>query len=186
MRLLCSIAGAALLAVSALAQGTVNFANLGANLDAPFYLSYPTPLSTANGPWWAMLYAGAGDVPEELLSSAIVSGSPAEVGSPFPGYVLGGTRTIAGIPAGSPATLQVRVWRSDLGATWEEALTTSSPYIGRSIPITVDLGGGSVATPNMLNLVSFQIVPEPSVIALGALGIVSIFLCRRRKAQALR
>lgn len=185
MKKLLLLACSMLVAAGVYAQGTVNFANGAAGVNSPVSVdssSGPVMASTANGPWLAMLYAGPSGSAEGALSSAIVSGSPAALGA-TPGYVLGGARTITGIPAGTAAVLQIRAWRSDLGGTWEAAGgALRANYTSTSTPITVTLGGGATPTPNMVGLTSFVIpVPEPSSFALGLLGLGAIALLRRRK-----
>jgi hypothetical protein len=186
MKKLLLLACSMLAAVGVYAQGTVNFANGAAGVNAPINVDVPggspAPVSTANGPWLAMLYAGPAGTLEGALTSTIVSGSPSALGT-TPGYVLGGARTITGIPSGTAAVLQIRAWRSDLGGTYEAALAAQGGnYVGRSAPITVTLGGGPTPTPNMTGLASFVIpVPEPSSIALGLLGLGAIALIRRKK-----
>jgi hypothetical protein len=182
MKLLLSLAASLTLITNLFAQGTVNFANGAAGVNAPCFCGGPGYLaSAANGPWLAMLYAGPAGTPLQDLTSSIVSGGPAVLGS-TPGYVFGGLRTIAGIPAGNPATLQIRVWRSDLGATWEAAGGYGSLYGGTSSAITITLGGGAAPTPNMVGLSSFYIcIPEPSAVAIGLLGLGATILRGRRK-----
>jgi MYXO-CTERM domain-containing protein len=182
MKKLLLLACSMLVAVGVYAQGTVNFANGGAGVNAPISLEGGGLVSTANGPWLAMLYAGPAGSAESALSSAIVSGAPAALGGTA-GYVFGGARTITGVPSGSAAVLQIRAWRSDLGADYATALGAQGGlYTGKSVPVSITLGGGPTPTPNMTGLASFTIaVPEPSSIALGLLGLGAIALIRRRK-----
>ena len=94
------------------------------------------------------------------------------------------------------ATFQVRAWDSLGGAitTWDQVL--ADPSIPRGYSTVFDLasslGGFEIAGPGstpssppfLEGLQSFQlfigVVPEPSVIALGALGAGCLFLFRRR------
>lgn len=185
MKKLLLLACSMLVAAGVYAQGTVNFANGAAGVNSPiYYVASPTMASTANGPWLAMLYAGPSGAAASALSDSIVSGTASPLGA-TPGYVLGGARTITGIPAGTAATLQIRAWHSSLGATFPAgAIDGTRPGTGVSTPITVTLGGGATPTPNMVGLASFAVtdpVPEPSSIALGLLGLGAIALIRRRK-----
>jgi len=89
----------------------------------------------------------------------------------------------------SRAKFQLRVWDNQGGTilTWVDALVAQAQgrtAAGSSDIFLVDFQlGGSVA-PNLVGLQSFQlfnVVPEPSVIALGVLGAGCLFLLRRRK-----
>lgn len=104
-----------------------------------------------------------------------------------PGNLANG---ITGAAPGTTATLQLRVW-DNLGGTvttWAAAVSGNvtrgmsalfaSPVLGGPDP-----GGGPDFTPgNTLNLRSFnlQAIPEPSMLAFGALGLAGL-LFRRRK-----
>jgi len=106
-----------------------------------------------------------------------------------PGTFAGGTRTI-GIPAG-PATIQIRAWTGAY-PSYEAALLAGaggdqSVLTGRSNPfnITLTLPPTPPNTIISAGLNSFNaapvVVPEPSSIALGLLGLGAIVLFRRRK-----
>jgi len=84
--------------------------------------------------------------------------------------------------------LQVRVWDTTKASTWDLATTTPGSIYGYSdiFQVPFPLGGTQSppnTQPNMQGLQSFnvQLVPEPSVIALGVLGAGCLFLLRRRK-----
>ena len=88
------------------------------------------------------------------------------------------------------ATFQVRVWDSRGGVitTWDQVMADPSIPRGYStvFDLPYELGGyGQLPNlpPNLEGLQSFQlfIVPEPSVIALGAFSAGCLFLLRRRK-----
>jgi hypothetical protein len=94
--------------------------------------------------------------------------------------------------SGQSATFQMRVWDNKGGTitTWAAALTAwnaGQTAIGWSPLFAITgLGGFGVppgTPPNLVGLQSFQLttVPEPSVIALGALGAGCLLFLRRRK-----
>jgi len=95
------------------------------------------------------------------------------------------------------ADIMIRVWDNKGGTitSWDQLydaatglpnLANASVQRGFSnvFTDTDQLGGGVVLSPTLRGLQSFQlfeVVPEPSVIALGALGAGCLFLLRRRK-----
>jgi hypothetical protein len=107
--------------------------------------------------------------------------------------------TLTGI-ASDPAVraeIIIRVWDNKGGSitSWDQLydaatgaanLQNASVARGESSPFTEQdqLGGGTVLPATLKGLQSFQlyeVVPEPSVIALGVLGAGCLFLLRRRK-----
>ena len=154
---------------NAIAQGTINFANLvisggGRVVDAPVRCG-----SLVSGPdFQARLYARpAGN-----------SGAFEGVGEPAPfltgivaGYWLPVARTYDGVPPGGSAEIVVRVWNINSGATWEQAT-----FRGETSPITVVTGGGGSPPAHPALLVGLQgmdmCIPEPKSIAIGALALV--------------
>jgi len=106
------------------------------------------------------------------------------------------TITVPGVAESSRATLQIRVW-DNVGGTitsWDQVLANPSVARGWSTPIDSLALGGTLSTPpnlggtagpplNLTGLASFNlfVVPEPSVIALGVLGVGALLLFRRRK-----
>jgi hypothetical protein len=102
------------------------------------------------------------------------------------------TATLTGIAADASAgTFQVRVWDnvSGLYSTWASAQTAwnaGTIAAGKSSLLSINSIGGNVNTPpNLTGLTSFNIyyvpVPEPTTMALIALGGASLVLFRRRK-----
>jgi hypothetical protein len=93
------------------------------------------------------------------------------------------TVELAGKPAGTAATFQIRAWLTSQG-NFDTATVR-----GNSADLTVSqLGGntasGSLATPNLsgLGFTAFTITPEPSTYALGIAGLGALAMMRRRKA----
>jgi hypothetical protein len=163
-------------------QGTVNFANGAAGVDARIY-TYTGWL----GPDWAAdLYYGA----QGSSQFSLIAGGfnvPFSSGESA-GYFFGGSRTLNGFAAGSTITVQVRVWRPSDAATFEEAARSSGGHFGTSYLIDVTLGGGVTPPPNLIGLQGFYAgpltpptIPEPSTFALGILGVGAFFLIRRSR-----
>lgn len=175
MKKLLTIAALVLAVHGAQAQGTINFLNrIPGSLDQPvFDVGGTTRLDGAG--FLAGLYEGV-----NLIGAAVPfrSGTGAGYWNPAPDA----TRTSTATAPGGTATLTVKAWEASGGSTYAAALAAGKKT-GSSAPFTV-VTGGAGAPPSlpgdMLNFKSFSLVPEPSVLALGALGAVAL-LFRRRK-----
>jgi len=178
-----------LVAVGAFAQGAVNFSGRVAGV-------YDAPVSLAGGgkaadvAYMVQLYAGAS------------AGSLAAVGAAVPfrtgaaaGYWTGASRTIpaSAIAADGNSQVQVRAWAVAAGATYEAALTSGGGF-GSSNIIGVKPTNAPDVPANLAGLTGFTIsalagagpgpgpvvTPEPSTLALGALGGLALLLRRRK------
>jgi hypothetical protein len=175
------------------AQGTLNFANFSAGVDARVL---PAPggsqAALVGSAYNADLYFGPAGITDPLSSSL----NPLGVAIAFQtagggGYFLGGTQTVPGFTPGTEITVQVRVWQSAAGGSYSAALANSGAFTGTdghfgySQPIQITLGGGTIPNPNMVGLVGFpmqlSVIPEPSTFVLAGLGVASLLLFRRRK-----
>jgi hypothetical protein len=183
MKKLLLLSGLMVAALGAHAQGTLVGANFAPGVDAPVTNAMVNPAVRAAGSAFnAQLYIGpAGTTSSGLLTTNGVGGAPIPFQSGAgAGYFLGGQRTIEGFAAASTITVQVRAWATANGASWEAAGPLAR---GESNLIQVTLGGGALPPANLLGLQGFAVgvVPEPSSIALGLLGLGAIVLFRRRK-----
>jgi len=177
--LACTLATGATL----MAQGTINFANLAAGVNAPITDIDGTTKLAGTG-FLVQLFAG----PQATSLTAI--GTPAHFGTgATAGYFLtstgGGSVTIPGVTAGSSAWALVRAWDATAGATWDVVNTATAKWgvSNGGVPFaTQPLGGGALPPPNLVGLNSFSLtqVPEPATFALLALGAGAL-LIRRRK-----
>lgn len=173
------IVAAMLASLGAYAQGTVNFANIVISggtrvVDAPVFDVDGTTKLSGSG-FQAQLVAGPN------------SGSMAVIGTPTgfltgggAGYFSGGPRTIDTVTPGNNATLAVQAWNTASGASYAAATTKGQ---GASLTIATGGAGSPPSLPaNLVGLQSFSLttIPEPSTIALGALGLAAL-LIRRRK-----
>ena len=91
------------------------------------------------------------------------------------GYVNGVGVVVPGIAPGGKATVVMRVFDS------------ANTQVGQSGAITITLGGGVLTPANLEGMQPFTIssgggvvIPEPSTIALAALGIGALLLRRRK------
>jgi hypothetical protein len=174
---------AACMSVTAVAfgAGQFNFNNrvAAAGIDARvFDVDGTTPLN-GDGGWVAQAYVGATADSLGAVGSAVsFRNAPVPAGL---GYILGGVVDVANGNAGDVLQSQMRVWNSNAGATYEAAVAASG-IGGMSNIVPVTLGGGSVLPGDMVGLESFavMVIPEPSTMALGMLGIGALMLRRRR------
>ena len=92
---------------------------------------------------------------------------------------------------GTAIAVQIRAWSLAAGATYEAAVATGNPnyYGGKTAIGAVTPAVGGAAPPSLFGagavftsgVVLTPLVPEPSSIALGLLGLGAIALFRRRK-----
>ena len=175
-----------IVAVGAFAQGSVNFAaKVAGSYDAPVSV---TGAGFASGAaYLVQLYAGAS------------AGSLAAVGAAIPfrtgaaaGYWTSAARTITSVDATGNAQVQVRAWNASAGATYEAASASGSGF-GASNIITVKPTNAPDVPATLAGLTGFSIsalsagggpgtnpTPEPSTLALGALGGLALLLRRRK------
>jgi hypothetical protein len=196
MNKLAYIVAASALVVSAFGQGSVNVNNRGLTPAQLVTDTAGNNLSTLNGAFVAQLVYGAnGSTPATVLGGTMpfrVSTS-SFVGTWNPGAE--GIRTLTGFDTGAAVAMQVRVWDSAVFTSWDAAsaaLTAGSHSVatqaGSSSVFTYTVGAASdPSSQSIVNFRGFQltaipvtVVPEPTTIALGALGAAAL-LWRRRK-----
>jgi hypothetical protein len=83
-----------------------------------------------------------------------------------------------GVPIGTVVTIGVAVWDLRDGAAYT---TTGIHGTSQLFSFTAADPGGAASGFVMEGFQSFALVPEPSAIALGVLGIAGLLLIRRRK-----
>ena len=122
------------------AQGTVNFSNGAAGVNAMAFLD--GGVTIPEGPQWQA---------ELLLVTS--GGGTRRVGEPVPfqsaalaGYFFGGSMTVPGVEAGATATFRVRAFE-----------TTGTGQV-TSNPVTVTLGGDKMPPPNLVGLDTWSVV----------------------------
>ena len=106
-----------------------------------------------------------------------------------PGTWSGGGRTLPTGFGGVGTTIWLQVIAWDSGSartvTFNEARAGAGPW-GQSTIFSYQQQLSNPPNPaedtKMLNFVGFSLVPEPSVIGLGLIGIGALFMLRRRKA----
>jgi hypothetical protein len=160
--------------LSAFAQGTVNFANAGGGVTAPVTNQDGSRLAGAG--FQAQLLVGAtADSLTPVATTGFLTGGGA-------GFFNGGVVTLSAHAPGSRPFFQVRAWDVSSGATFDAASVRGQSTVFQ-LGVTTGLGGGGSppAPPAALvGLTSFQLVPEPSTIALAILGAGALLLRRSK------
>jgi len=175
-----------LVAVGAFAQGSVQFSGKVANVyDAPVFVGSVAGGVRATGPaYMVQLYAGntatsLGPVAGSLLPFLTGAGA---------GYwkTTGVTIPAGSIDASGNSFLQVRAWATASGATYELASASGTGF-GLSNTLTIKPTNAPDVPALLTGLTSFTIsaagtgpIPEPSVMAVAALGGLALLLRRRK------
>jgi len=162
---------ALLVSVAAYAQGQVNFRTHIASDVPPIDFKVLNQDGTPAVGSFAQLVAvnGASLVP--------MTEAPGVVNAA--GYVTAGSATFQGLAPGSTVNLILRAWQGAAGSTYDSATikNQSSPFsVTFSIP---------PATPGDLTTLgsgNITLTPEPTTLALGALGLGALALYRRKKS----
>lgn len=187
MRKLIALLAVSVVTVSALAQGTVNFNNnVWTGTSArPVFLGQPgSTVRLVGTDYVAQLYFGTAGTAASSLTAVGALGRFRVATTASPGTWSGSTITLAGIGAGATAALQVRVWNNTLFPAGYQAALSGGGLTGASSVFDYTVPAGSTPAPNefwMGNFASFNVVPEPSTIALGVLGLAGLLFIRRRK-----
>lgn len=198
------------LAVSAMAQGTINFGNSTANVfrnpiydvnpaapgvpqTGPSALSFPSGSTVYGGAllqganFVIALYAGPAGVTDASLLTFVTSGTfrTATSATALPAGLMTSIADvpILGVAAGGVATLEVRVWDIRTGSSFANAGSNGRSGLFQSNPLGGTGPNGPVLTPDMTGWTSFSLsaVPEPSSFALAGLGAAALMIFRRRK-----
>lgn len=170
MKKLIIALAALMVSVAAYGQGQFVFNNrIGTEVNARFVMPGETTTSSIGSPdWTVQLFGGPQGTPVANLqplnpASTTFRGAP---GSNAAGYVTGVTATVPGVDARGNADILVRV----IGP-------------GTSVdfgPYQVTLGGGVDLPPNLQLGTTPLVVPEPTTLALAALGLGALLALRRR------
>ena len=187
-------------AVSALAQGSVSFRN---NASTSFYFrtnnfAGTVGLMSGTNAYRIGLYATPGTI---STSNSLTLVGLATNSAALPGRFLGPSPYVlpAGYAPGTPITFQIRAWTFSSGMSYEEALLNVSN--GSVNPFDLWVGASDLGTVTPSDAASpvallfgaaplvsgFEIhpyiIPEPSSIALGVLGLGAMALFRRRTSK---
>lgn len=192
MKTKSSVLFAALSILSAgnlLAQGTFAFSNGSQGIDAPVLDS--TGIRLAGPNYRAELY---GSTVPDSLAPALSYFSQQRIALPFmdgiyAGYFLTPDGVvIPGVPGLGWAWLQVRAWDARLGSSYEQVAALGVGGYGESSVFYAQGGDPVIPVPPrpLIGLESFTlrpVIPEPSTLALLALGGTALWWGVQRQRQ---
>jgi MYXO-CTERM domain-containing protein len=187
---------AVLASLSVYGQGAVNFRTTTTPTDNRVRNQDGTTFTAGTAGYRAeLLYAPDGTADAEFNTLAIRLGADTGVGTPTPGSIQGGGRTVTQItPGGGFGLFQVRVWRPTAATagvpnfiSYDDAMRRGTPgdYVAETRIMRVDTAlpplEPNVDLPINAGELRLHPVPEPSVIGLGLLGVGALLMLRRRK-----
>jgi hypothetical protein len=163
--------------LSAFAQGSVNFSNAGAGFS--FAVKDQNGNNLAGAGFMAELLVGADANSVAPLSTPVTAAFLTGGGA---GFFNGGVKTLPGFAAGTKPFFLVRAWDVSTGASY--AAASVKGQMAAPVQFGVNLGDPSAQPPTtpatLIGGTSFNLVPEPSTIALAVLGIGALLLRRRK------
>lgn len=172
MKKLIITLAALMVSIAAYGQGQFNFNNrIGTEVNARFVQATDaTGQSSIGSPDWTVQLLGGpvgGTLQPLNPSSTTFRGAG---GTASAGYVTSVAPIVPGVDVGGTAAIVVRVMGPG-------GITQDFPYT------VANLGGGTVIPPNLQMGTTPLVVgvPEPTTLALGALGLGALLMMRRRK-----
>jgi len=179
---LCVTVAAVLAAVSSLAQGQFTFANKNLNTTPPINAPITCGgIGLAGSAYWAQAYIKLATDPDS--SYAAVGAAVNFRTGAAAGYIVPVVVTTT-YPNNTAVTVQMRVWDASGGPSYEAAVASGKCY-GLSIGVELKVAEAPTPPADMIGLQSFDgfcCIPEPSSLALAALGATVLWSSRRRKA----
>ena len=183
MRTLLLVSLGFLLTCSALAQGTITWTT-PTNPITTNGLGNSGPISGAGNYRFGIYVGPSGSSAGSLTLVALTTNSA------LAGAIQGGSFVLpVGFPNGTPIAFQFRGWSSFAGPSYEAALDYA---LAGSLPIAFlgqsTLDSYVVGSPTPLRPEAFVLtpVPEPSTVALGALGLAALTVLSRRRDKRSR
>lgn len=173
-------------------QGTVGFANAGATAVSNSVAGGRIATTAFKVSLYYLPWVSDSQVPTtgdfSTAGSVVASSALYAPGLYNNGGVAVRVESIA--PAGGNGWFQVRAWELAYGADYATAATRLGALVGTSSIMKVDTGDPTTSPPGAATtLISaglktfsvYPVVPEPTAIGLGLLGLGSLLLLRRRK-----
>jgi len=179
-------------------QGTVNFRNNQVDFPTPanrevYSFTEFIPLVGTNFQA-RLLYGGDASSLQPATYITPTRFRNVTTGNSLAGTWSGDTRTLTGFAPGTTLTLMVQVWDAGPdaapgvpGRTFEQARATGALWC-QSAPFTYTIPPAGTLDPQayyMDGLRSFCFIPEPSVVAFGAIGLVALVLLKNGRTRRL-
>jgi hypothetical protein len=191
MKKLIVIAAATLVTISGYSQGTVQSANGATSLLTN---SLTGASAIAGTTFRVALYylpdQASAPTSSDFNERGILLGPGVNMGPVAGRYSTGTRSTPATTQPGGGAWFQVRAWEASYGADYMTAANAPAvggrgALLGTSSIVRVDTGNPTTTPPGNPTAIAvpgfvLMPVPEPSVIALGVLGIGALLMLRRR------
>jgi hypothetical protein len=178
---LLTLALVAMTTVAAYSQGTIAFGNSALTRVQLVQLDGTTRNALASDNLKIGVFFGQAGASADALTQA-----PGEAGIGSTAGVMANAPSVFALPGTEPGqivSLQIRAW-DDAGTVDRERSRTDV----RQVTLAPTAGPGAViwqtatgTNPNRFTPLVVHLVPEPSTIALGVLGLGSLLLFRRRK-----
>jgi len=172
--------GMVLATAGALAQGNVLFQSKVTNPAVNFKIVNPDGTAAEVGKYTVELWGAIGGADLAPLSGSLSGAASALIQTPLAltsGYFAGGTWSVTGVAAGVDAQLQVRVWETSYGSY--NAQTAGLYGMGNIVTLKLTEPPATPAALVGMETITLTAVPEPSILALGVLGL-GAFMLRRR------
>ena len=182
-KLILTILGVAA-SFAAFGQGTIVIANNSGATIFPVLMVDGT--TKAVGPNYSVEVFATNTDPANKIGATMILGANGR-------FSLSGSQTVPGFAPGAIANLVARAWDNTTGATYDQATirgiaSFKSAALGGDVdgdPSTPPATAPSMVTGKAdgfqnIQLQSLVPIPEPSTIALGALGAAALLLRRRK------
>jgi len=171
--------------LSAFAQGVFNASNNYPPTGKLFVLDVTgVPLPTGVGR--VTLQNAANNAVLNYQKDATTVAPADGIALSLPGVFFINGVVVDGVAAGGTAQIRVLAWDSSTGATYAEAvnktagLITIGPLGGGTAPPATFAANSNWAGLTLIN--TGPVIPEPSTVALAALGVAGLFFVARRKS----
>lgn len=183
MRLKALLLVGMVMALPALGQGTLNFATTASAIGGAGAKVTLDGVGVTGANYFAQLYFSDS---QNGIYSAIASSLTTFRAGAAAGFVTALQVVVPGkLPGATDVWVQLRAWSGAAGSSFDTASNTAT---GTSNSINVGALGGTpagglpITDPNLVGMlpVGLVVIPEPSTIALGLLGVAGL-LIRRRK-----
>jgi MYXO-CTERM domain-containing protein len=168
---------ALLISVSAYAQGQINFnthVGTGASATVDARVFNPDGSAAIAGYGQLFIVNGAGSTATYTPLVDLNGGATAfRTSAAGAGYFNGGGVTAPS--AGGTYNIVLRAWQGAAGSTYDSATVK-----GQSAVLSVVLTEAPAIPNDLVGLTGFTMTPEPTTMALGALGLGALLLYRRK------